>query len=185
MNPLRKAVYLCVLALALGACSSPKPPAETLTGEQPVQPSSQPADAEQPASAPGELAIGEANGSYTARGETVELKYAYAGRGQRFGSDSMIILLTDKPIPAHAVADELKSQRMFYDEKIRGLEYVIEKDGYWVRFHPSQYQESHSKQLKEFSVENEMVRGYDEDDTDVSSGKYSRKVRFVASVIKE
>ena len=132
---------------------------------------------------PGALNPGEATGSYTAKGETVALKYAYAGRGERFGSESIIVLLTDKPIPPEALADEIKSQTMFGDEKIRGLEYVFSKDGYWVRFHPSQYQES-SSPLKDYSVENDIVKGSDEDKGDLTDGKYSRSVKFVATISK-
>src|SRR5215510_12953851 len=91
---------------------------------------------------PGELPVGQATGTYTAKGEVVELKYAYAGKAERFGEESMVILLTDKPIPPDAVAEEIKSQKLLLAESIRGLEYVIDKNGMWVRFHPSQYQES-------------------------------------------
>jgi hypothetical protein len=128
--------------------------------------------------------VGEATGSYTANGETVVLKYAYAGRGQRFGEESIIVLVTDQPIPPDAVADEIKSQTMLLDKKIRGLEYVFSKDGYWVRFHPSQYQESKSAQLKEYSVGNDVVKGADEDSGDLTDGKYKRSVRFVATISK-
>jgi hypothetical protein len=31
---------------------------------------------------------------------------------------------------------------MLLDGKIRGLEYAIMKDGYWVRYHPGQYQKA-------------------------------------------
>jgi hypothetical protein len=127
---------------------------------------------------------GEATGTCTAKGETVTLKYAYAGRGERFGSESIIVLLTDKPIPPEALADEIKSQTMFGDEKIRGLEYVFSKDGYWIRFHPSQYQESRSPTLKDYSVENDIVKGSDEDKGDLTDGKYSRSVKFVARITK-
>jgi hypothetical protein len=127
---------------------------------------------------------GQATGSYSAGDETVTLKYAYAGRGQRFGEDSIIVLLTDNPIPPEALADEIKSQTMLLDKKIRGLEYVFSKDGYWVRFHPGQYQESKSGTLKDYSVENDVVKGTDEDSGDLTNGKYKRSVKFVASISK-
>lgn len=130
---------------------------------------------------PGALKPGEASGSYTAKGETIALKYAYAGRGERFGSESIIVLLTDNPIPPEALAEEIKSQTMFYDGKIRGLEYVFMKDSFWVRFHPSQYQES-SSLLKDYSVENGIVKGSDDDKGSVTDGKYSRSVKFVAVI---
>jgi hypothetical protein len=135
-----------------------------------------------PPADPNGLRPGEASGSYTAKGETVNLRYAYAGRAKRFDEDSIVILLTDQPIPAEAVADEIKSQTLLLGEKIRGLEYAISKDGFWVRFHPSQYQESRPGQIKEYSVENDTVRGFDEDKGDVTDGKYSRAVKFVATI---
>ena len=133
---------------------------------------------------PGALKPGEATGSYTAKGETVGLKYAYAGRGVRFGEESIIVLLTDKPIPPEALAEEIKSQTMFYDGKISGLEYVFMKDSYWVRFHPSQYQESKSSTVKDYSVENDVVKGSDDDKGSMTDGKYSRSVKFVATIVK-
>ena len=127
---------------------------------------------------------GQASGSYSAGDETVPLKYAYAGRGQRFGEESIIVLVTDNPIPPEAVAEEIKSQTMLLDKKIRGLEYVFSKDGYWVRFHPGQYQESKSGTLKDYSVENDVVKGTDEDPGDLTNGKYKRSVKFVATIMK-
>jgi hypothetical protein len=132
----------------------------------------------------GALKVGEASGSYTAKGETVTLKYAYAGRAQRFGSESIVILLTDKEIPAAALAEEIKDQTMLLDGKIRGLEYAIMKDGYWVRYHPSQYQESKGPTLKDYLVENDVVKGSDEDKGDLTDGKYARSVKFVAAISK-
>jgi hypothetical protein len=69
-----------------------------------------------PVERPGELPVGQANGTYTAKGQVVELKYAYAGKAQRFGEESMVILLTDKPIPPDAVAEEIKSQKLLLAE---------------------------------------------------------------------
>jgi hypothetical protein len=135
------------------------------------------------------LSVGQASGTYTSKGETVELKYAYAGRGKRFGQDheSIIVLVTDKPIPAEAVATEIKSQDMLFDQKIRGLEYVIQpnNESFWVCFHPTQYQESKSgSSLKEFSVNQDIVSGHDENDGDLTDGKYKVSVRFKAAIIK-
>jgi len=137
---------------------------------------------EKPSTESGSLNVGEASGSFTVKGETVELKYAYAGRGKRFSEDSIIVLVTDKPIPAESVAEEIESQTMFDAEKIRGLEYVFMKDGYWVRFHPSQYQESQGGTLKDYTVENGVVRGSDKSDGSFTDGKYSRSVKFVAAL---
>ena len=135
-------------------------------------------------SQPGELQPGQASGTYTAKGEVVELKYAYAGRAERFGTESLVILLTDKPIPPDAVAEEIKSTPLLEGDKIRGLEYAIDENGMWVRYHPSQYQESSSNKLKEYKVENGIVRGIDDNSGDLSDGKYARNVKFVATVGK-
>lgn len=137
-----------------------------------------------PPTDPGALKVGEASGSYTAKGETVTLKYAYAGRAQRFGEESVVILLTDREIPPAALAEEIKDQTMLLDGKIRGLEYAISKDGYWVRYHPGQYQESKGPTLKDYVVENDVVKGSDEDKGDLTDGKYSRSVKFVAAISK-
>jgi len=190
MNRAQKHEFLAafsLLALALFGCSlgkqsSPQPAANQPAKQQPTQPtqSTEPAKT----SEPGSLRVGEASGSYTAKGETVQLKYAYAGHAQRFGNDSLVILLTDNPIPAEALAEEIKSQTLLLAEKIRGLEYAIDKDGYWVRYHPSQTQESKNGQLKDFVVENDTVKGRDEDNGDAFQGRYTRSVKFVAAIIK-
>jgi hypothetical protein len=171
---------LLMLATTL-SCANKKPATNNQSNSgTPVQVTPQQATAP-PQTEPGALKPGEASGSYTVKGETVELKYAYAGRGQRFGDESVIVLLTDKPIPPEALAEEIKSQTMFFDGKIRGLEYVFMKDSYWVRFHPGQYQES-SSLLKDYSVENGIVKGSDDNKTNLTDGKYSRSVKFVAAI---
>ena len=70
------------------------------------------------------------------------------------------------------------------DGKVRGLEYAIMKDGYWVRYHPGQYQESKGPRLKDYVVENDVVKGSDEEKGDVTDGKYARSVKFVAAISK-
>jgi hypothetical protein len=180
---------LLVSALLLSAtalsCSLGKRSTENNQSNTAKQEPSKPqTEAPKPQTEPGALNPGEATGSYTAKGETVALKYAYAGRGERFGGESIIVLVTDKPIPPEALADEIKSETMLLDGKIRGLEYVFSKDGYWVRFHPGQYQESKSSTLKDYSVENDIVKGSDDDKGDLTDGKYSRSVKFVARIVK-
>ena len=170
-------LFLTIAISCTGKQSSTNKPSNTSAKQQSAP---QPETAK-PQVEPGALSPGEANGSYTSKGETVTLKYAYAGRGERFGGESIIVLVTDKPIPPEALAEEIKSQTMLFDGKIRGLEYVFSKDGYWVRFHPSQYQES-SSPLKDYSVENDIVKASDEDKGDVTDGKYSRSVKFVAKI---
>jgi hypothetical protein len=176
MNRIFGASVLVSVVLMCSACSRTKP-----LPPEPKAPAPQTATTEVQ---PGELRIGEASGSYTAKGEVVELKYAYAGKGQRFGQESMVILVTDKPVPPDAVAEEIKSQKLLLAETIRGLEYVIDENGMWVRYHPGQYQESTSKQLKEYSVNGDVVRGVDENDGNLSDGRYARSVKFVAAVVK-
>lgn len=178
-----------LLALTLAAsCSQGKQTGpEKQTGN--VQPSNTSTTKAPNAESPrppteGAARTGEVSGSYTANGETVTLKYAYAGRAQRFGEESIVILLTDQPIPPEALAEEIKSQPMLLDKKIRGLEYAIAKDGYWVRYHPGQYQESKSGALKDYSVLNDVVKGTDEDDGDLTNGKYKRSVKFTAPLSK-
>jgi hypothetical protein len=141
-------------------------------------------DTTKPPTQAGDLQPGQASGTYTAKGEVVELKYAYAGRAERFGSQNLVILLTEKPIPTEAVAEEIKSTPLLESDKIRGLEYAIDDNGMWVRFHPGQYQESGSNKLKDYKVENDIVRGIDENDGGLTDGKYSRSVKFVATIVK-
>jgi hypothetical protein len=139
-------------------------------------------EAAKPPAEAGALKVGEASGSFTVKGETFTLKYAYAGRAQRFGSEAIVILLTDQEIPAAALAEEIKDQTMLLDNKIHGLEYAIMKDGYWVRYHPGQYQESKGPTLKDYVVENDVVKGSDEEKSELSDGKYTRSVKFVAAI---
>lgn len=193
-------VFSMVCLLTLSACSTNRRADETPANNQPpannqtqqaVKPveGTTPAETANPAQEGSALSVGQASGSYTSKGETVELKYAYAGRGKRFGQghESIIVLLTDKPIPAEAVAAEIKSQDMLFDQKIRGLEYVIQpnNESHWVCFHPTQYQESKSgSPLEDFSVGQETIRGRDENDGRISDGKYKCSVRFVAAIVK-
>jgi hypothetical protein len=178
-------IYAFCFAVVVACSLSKKAPTTNQSAQtEPRQSPTAPATTQPASSQPGELSPGRASGTYTAKGETVELKYAYAGRAERFGTESLVILLTDKPIPPDAVAEEIKSTPLLEGDKIRGLEYAIDENGMWVRYHPSQYQESSSNKLKEFKVENDIVRGVDDNDTNLSDGKYDRKVRFVASIIK-
>ncbi len=122
---------------------------------------------------------GEASGTFTVNGETVSLKYAYADRSTRFGRESLIVLVTDKPIPRDALADEMQSQTKLYAGEIRGLEYAIEAHGFWVMFHPGGYQESSPRPMKEFSLVDGLVIGHDEDG-DSSGSEHQRSVSFTA-----
>ena len=192
MNRRLVCVLCLTIAATISACSVIKQsPASNTTNESsktiekssPTKPDSTPAASQSQAQAGG-LQPGQASGTYTAKGEVVELKYSYAGRAVRFGSESLVILVTDKPIPPEAVAEEIKSTPLLEGDKIRGLEYVIDENGMWVRYHPSQYQESGSNKLKEYKVENDIVRGVDDNAGDLSNGKYARSVKFVAAIAK-
>ena len=188
MNRLLAFALSIAIAVTSAACSLNKQPPASETNNQSAQSENKQspakADTSQPQAQPGELQPGRASATYTARGEVVELKYAYAGRAVRFGDESLVILLTDQPIPSEALAEEIKSTPLLEGEKIRGLEYVIDENGMWVRYHPSQYQESGSNKLKEYKVENEIVRGIDENDGSLSDGRYARSVKFVATIAK-
>ena len=179
---------LCFTLATISACSFNKQsPASNTSNQSPQSVEKQSPAKADPAPSQAQIAglqPGDATGTYTAKGEVVELKHSYAGRGVRFGSESLIILVTDKPIPPEAVAEEIKSTPLLEGDKIRGLEYVIDENGMWVRFHPSQYQESGSNKLKEYKVENDIVRGVDDNAGDLSNGKYARSVRFVAAIAK-
>lgn len=175
---------LCLfLAFSISACTAMKSGSKTDTNS-PAKSEATPQTKASPTTPEnGELQVGQASGSYTAKGETVDLKYAYAGRAIRFGNEEMVILLTDNPIPSDAVAAEIKSPTLLEGEKIKGLEYAIGNDGMWIRFHPSEYQESSTKQLKEYTVDGDVVRGLDDGSANLSD-KYGRNVKFVAAIVK-
>lgn len=191
MNRLSLCVFCLAIAIAITACTSNKTsptnentnqPAQAVAKESPAKPQETQPTTAAPA---GELQPGQASGSFTAKGENVELKYSYAGRAQRFGSEALVILVTEKPVPAEALAEEIKSAAMLEDEKIRGLEYVMmDENSMWVKYHPGQYQESSSNKLKDYKVENGIVRGTDNNDGDLSGGKHPRSVKFVATIAK-
>src|SRR5688572_26118275 len=104
---------VCALAFpvvaTIAACSfnkqSPTNQATNQSAQSVQKPSPAAPEVKQPQLPGGELQPGQASGKYTAAGEEVELKYAYAGRAVRFGTESLIVLLTDKPIPPDAVAE--------------------------------------------------------------------------------
>ena len=190
MNRLFVCAACVAVATLITACSLGRKPTASETTNQSApsanKASTPKSETAQPAATvqAGDLQPGQASGTYTAKGETVELKYSYAGRAERFGTQSMVILLTDKPIPPEALAEEIKSATLLEAEKIRGLEYVIDENSMWVRYHPSQYQVSSSNKLKDYKVENGIVRGVDDNEGDLSNGKYARKVKFVATILK-
>ena len=94
-------LLVCVVCFAVVAlfpsCSAKQ--TSTTSNQTETKPSSPPATEAKQSAEPGELQPGQASGSYTDKGEVVELKYAYAGRAERFGTQSLVVLLTDKPFP--------------------------------------------------------------------------------------
>jgi len=185
MNRVFVGAFCVAVVVLVNACGLHKQSQTTESTNQPAQAAKESSPKpETTTTTSGELQPGQASGTYTAKGEVVELKYSYAGRAERFGTDSLVVLVTDKPIPPEALAEELKSATLLEGEKLRGLEYVFDDNGMWVRYHPSQYQESSSNKLKEYKVENGIVRGIDDNAGNLSDGKYARSVKFVATITK-
>lgn len=108
------------------------------------------------------------------------LKYAYAGHGKMFGEDAVLLLLTDTPISAEAQGKAFEEYGQF-PEGARGLQYKVGK-GFWVMYHPSNFQTSGINTLKDYSVENGVVKGRDEDGTTFDLKEYKRSVSFVAAL---
>ena len=168
------------LLLVLTACTTTPTPSNN---NQPAQPPaanqpSQPSAAAKPLSA---LQEGEASGSVVVQGLTIPLKYAYAGHTESFHEDAIVILLTDIPIPADVLAKGLEESGSRFPDINRGLEYEVGK-AFWVRYHPGAFQTSGNNTLKDYSVENGVVRGRDEDSTNFDGKDYKRSVSFVARV---
>jgi len=185
MNRLLPCALCFAVAALLFGCAAKETPTSTNVHVSETKPSSSSTPETKTAPPPaGDLQPGQASGSYTAKGEVVELKYCYAGRAERFGTQSLVVLVTEQPIPPEALAEEIKSTPLLEGEKIRGLEYVIDENSMWVRYHPSQYQESSSNKLKDYKVENDVVSAFDDNDGDLSNGKYARKVKFAAAIVK-
>lgn len=106
------------------------------------------------------------------------IKYAYAGHGQMFHEDAIVLLLTDAPVSPEALAKAFEEYGQF-PSGIRGLEYKVGK-GFWVMYHPGAFQTSGINTLKDYSVENGIVKGRDEDSTDFDGKVYKRSASFVA-----
>jgi hypothetical protein len=136
---------------------------------------------------------GEASGTFTAAGEMVTVKYAYAQRGGRYGQNSIRVLVTDKPIAKETAVNEEEYQRKVSAGELRGLEYSIEEDSFRVMFLPGLVQMGDAEPLREFSIENESVRGRDEASGTIFTatiggkekltGVYARSVSFVAPLL--
>ena len=174
-----KQVLTVVISLLLAGCST----TPTSNNNQPGQPaaaasqSSQAAAATKPIS---ELKEGEASGTIVDEGQTINLKYAYAGHGKMFDEDAVVILLTEAAIAPNDLAKAFET----FPSATRGLHYNIGK-GFWVKYNPSGFQTSGINTLKGYSVENGVVRGRDEDSTNFSGKDYKRSVSFVARLLEK
>jgi hypothetical protein len=172
-----KRTLIALLALSLAGCTAQQPAS---TSEQ-----SKSDPAKTSPSSPGALKAGEASGEIVDEGQAYSMKYSYAGWGRQFDEDAVVLLLTDKPIPAESLDETIKSPyAQFSSNNIHGLEYRVAKSSFWVKYHPSQFQTSGINTLKDYAVEGDTVKGRDED-KDVLDGKeYRRSVSFVARLPK-
>ncbi|MEK6287734.1 MAG: hypothetical protein AABO57_18610 [Acidobacteriota bacterium] len=167
-----------VLLLVLTACSTNERASNNNSGKTPSAGNQPSQPTQQQASAPGALREGEASGTIIVEGQTVTLKYAYAGHGKMFGEDAVLLLVTDTPISAEAQAKAFEEYGQF-PEGARGLQYKVGK-GFWVMYHPGNFQTSGINTLKDYTVENGVVKGRDEDGTTFDGKDYKRSVSFVA-----
>jgi hypothetical protein len=174
--------FVLLLAIALSACSTKQPSSNTSSSSQSGQ-SKESREASQPTASPqGTLREGEASGTVVDAGETVALKYAYAGHGVQFGEDAVVLFLTDTPVPPEVLAKAFEDEE--FPSGARGLEYKVGK-GFWVGYHPGAFQTSGLNTLKDYSVENGVVKGRDEDSTNFDGKDYKRSVSFVARLTEK
>jgi len=179
-----KQTITVVLLILLTACSTTNTPSNN---NQPAPPAAanQPSQPSAAATPPGgALREGEASGTIVDEGQTISLKYAYAGRGEQFNEPAIVILLTENPIAPDVLAKAFGESYGIFPRDNKGLEYKVGK-GFWVMYHPSGFQTSGTNTLKDYSVENGVVRGRDEDSTNFSNKDYKRSVSFVARVAEK
>jgi hypothetical protein len=172
------------LALILSGCSKGQPASSTNSTGQPNQGSADSPPLWTPPVKLDTLREGEAGGSIKVEGLTYPVKYAYAGHGEMFGEDAIVLLLTDKPVAPDVLAKSFGDSYGMFPEGTNGLEYKIGK-GFWVRFHPGAFQTSGINTLHDYSVENGVVKGSDEDSTSFDKKEYGRSVSFIARVVEK
>ena len=172
-----------VLLLVLTACATKQTPSNNSQTSQPAA-ANQPSQPSAAAKPQGSLQEGEASGTVVDEGQTITVKYAYAGHTEMFHEDAVVILLTETPIASEALAKALEDSYGIFPEGNRGLEYKVGK-GFWVMYHPGAFQTSGINTLKDYSVENGVVRGRDEDSTNFDGKDYKRSVSFVARVLEK
>jgi len=167
-----------VLLLVFSACYTKQAPSNGNQSSQPAAASqpSQPASAAKPVDA---LKEGEASGSIVDEGVTINLKYAYAGYGEMFDEEAVVFLLSESPISPDVLAKFFADKYSFFPNDNKGLEYKVGK-GFWVMYHPGGFQTSGINTLKDYSVENGILKGRDEDSTTFDGKEYKRSVSFVA-----
>lgn len=175
-----KRTLTVVLLFMLSACSTKQTPSNSNQSNQPAA-ANQSTQPSTPAKTQGALQEGEASGTIVDEGQTITLKYAYAGHGEQFNEPAIVILLTETPIAADVLEKAFEESFGIFPRDNKGLEYKVGK-GFWVMYHPSGFQTSGINTLKDYSVENGVVRGRDEDSTDFSGSVYKRSVSFVARV---
>lgn len=174
--------FVLSLALALSACSTKQPTSNTNSSSQSGQSNGVPQPSQPVAGPQSALREGEASGTVVDAGETVTIKYAYAGHSVQFGEDAVVLLLTDMPVPPEALAKAFENED--FPSGARGLEYKVGK-GFWVGYHPGAFQTSGINTLKDYSVENGVVKGRDEDSTNFDGKDYKRSVSFVARLTEK
>ena len=178
-----KQTFTVLLLFALSACSTTQPSNKNQPGTstQPAAPAA-PAAASAAAKPAGDLKEGEASGSIVDEGQTINLKYAYAGHTEMFGEDAVVVLVTENPVAPDVLAKAFEDKFGIFPRDNKGLEYKVGK-GFWVMYHPSGFQTSGINTLKNYSVENGVVKGSDEDSTKFNDKDYKRSVSFVARVL--
>ncbi|MFY9557573.1 MAG: hypothetical protein WAV20_03885 [Blastocatellia bacterium] len=180
---MKRTVTVVLLLVLAGGCSTKESASNNSNGNsnasQPGASAETAQPAAHPARDPSNLREGEASGTIIDEGQPIQLRYAYAGWGEQFDEEAVVLLLTDNPIPAERLARGFDESFRIFSDDIRGLEYKIGK-GFWVRYRPSQFQTSGINTLKDYSVENNIVRSRDEDRTTFDGHEYKRSVSFIA-----
>jgi hypothetical protein len=186
----KKILPLALISL-LAACATQ--PATTNNNQSATATNNSPATtppSTQPASTPSPVAlnslkVGEASGSIVVGSETIPLKYAYATTGEMFEEPAVVVMVSETEITNEALNKALASSfSVFFPSDNKGLEYKVGK-GFWVMYHPGSFQTSGINTFKEYSVENGIVRGHDEDTTNFDGKDYKRSVSFVAKIIEK
>ena len=190
---MKKTLTLALVCL-LAACSTQSTQTNSNKSASPTagnnnQPTATPSST-QPTSAPSpsalsSLKVGEASGSIVVGSETIPLKYSYATTGTMFDEPAVVVMVTETEMTAEAINKALDSSfSVSFPSDNKGLEYKVGK-GFWVMYHPDNFQTSGINTFKEYSVENGIVRGHDEETTNFDGKDYKRSVSFVAKIIEK